>query len=98
MTTLEVGHVLELRPEDYRRADQGRVEPGGGELRIRVTELPDRLSMYTARWLILRGVEILDQGEGGEVGVAVRREVLPGCFARIRLDEPHFMDRGDYEC
>lgn len=94
MTTLRVGDVLTFQPSEYHREGEDRLQPGRGELTLRVTRLPDRIDMFVTEWVTLCGIEILDRAEGEEVSVAVHREALPDCVSpRLNLVTPHFMER-----
>ncbi|WP_326562753.1 hypothetical protein [Micromonospora sp. NBC_01796] len=86
---LQVGDVLDLQPSDYRRESEGRDDKR--PLRMRVTHIPDRLGLVVAQWVALVGVEVLYEGDGEKLELAVHRRALPDGHPHLRLAEPHFV-------
>ncbi|MGW4466730.1 hypothetical protein [Micromonospora sp. NPDC004704] len=86
---LQVGDVLDLQPSDYKREGEDRDDKR--PLRMRVMHIPDRLGLVVAQWVALVGVEVLDEGDGEKLELAVHRRGLPDGHPHLRLAEPHFV-------
>ncbi|MFI6763181.1 hypothetical protein ACIBF5_29025 [Micromonospora sp. NPDC050417] len=88
---LQIGHVLDLQPADYKWEGYERDGTPKQPLRMRVTHIPDRLALFVCTWIRLNGVAVLDDGTDGEkLELSVHHRAMPN-HHRLNLATPHFM-------
>ncbi|MEV4626822.1 hypothetical protein AB0J90_11105 [Micromonospora sp. NPDC049523] len=76
---VEIGDIVNAEHDEYHRGAHPHLQPGDGDLHLRVKYLPKDASVWGGEWLSLRGVEMPPgEPEKPEMPFVVRRRALPG--------------------